>query len=128
MSSGSKSTGGSKGMSGASRQIPAKISEEMTKEIQDLAVKSFLTVGCSGVVRIDFLIDKDTDKVYVNELNTIPGSLSFYLWEPTGKKYTELLEDLIKLALKKYREKEDLMFTFDSNILSMQGGLKGIKK
>ena len=56
------------------------------------------------------------------------GSLSFYLWEPTGKKYTELLEDLIKLALKKYREKEDLMFTFDSNILSMQGGLKGIKK
>lgn len=128
MSSGSKSAGGSKGMSGASRQIPAKISEEMTKKIQDLAVKSFLTVGCSGVVRIDFLIDKDTDMVYVNELNTIPGSLSFYLWEPTGKKYTELLEDLIKLALKKYREKEDLMFTFDSNILSMQGGLKGIKK
>lgn len=125
MSNGSKS--GSKGMSGASRQIPADISPEMTKEVQRLAVEAFKTIGCAGVVRIDFLVDKDTNKIYVNELNTIPGSLSFYLWEATGKKYVQLTEDLIKLALKKEREKEQLMFTFDSNILSMQGGIKGSK-
>ncbi len=125
--SNSSKYGGSKGMSGASRQIPADIDEEITKEIQKLAVDTFKTIGCAGVVRIDFLIDKDTNKVFVNELNTIPGSLAFYLWEATGKKYVELTEDLIKLALKKDREKEELMFTFDTNILSMQGGLKGAK-
>lgn len=126
MSNGSKGSG-SKGMSGASRQIPALISPEMTKEIQKLALDSFRTLGCAGVSRIDFLVDKDTDKVYVNELNTIPGSLAFYLWEATGKKYSQLTEDLIKLALKKDREKQELMFTFDSNILAMQGGIKGSK-
>lgn len=126
MSNGSKGSG-SKGMSGASRQIPALISEEMTKEIQKLALDSFRTLGCAGVSRIDFLVDRDTDKVYVNELNTIPGSLAFYLWEATGKKYSQLTEDLISLALKKDREKQQLMFTFDSNILAMQGGAKGSK-
>ena len=126
MGNGAK-TSGSKGMSGASRQIPALISEEMTKEIQKLALSSFRTLGCAGVSRIDFLIDKDTNKVYVNELNTIPGSLAFYLWEATGKRYSQLTEDLINLALKKDREKQALMFTFDSNILAMQGGVKGSK-
>ena len=126
MSNGAKESG-SKGMSGASRQIPALLSEEMTKEIQKLALDSFRTLGCAGVSRIDFLVDKDTDKVYVNELNTIPGSLAFYLWEASGKKYSQLTEDLIKLALKKDREKQALMFTFDSNILAMQGGVKGSK-
>ncbi|MBC8062323.1 MAG: D-alanine--D-alanine ligase [Clostridiaceae bacterium] len=126
MSNGSKGSG-SKGMSGASRQIPALITEEMTKEIQRLALESFRTIGCAGVCRIDFLIDRETAKVYVNELNTIPGSLAFYLWEATGKKYSQLTEELIKLALKKDREKQELMFTFDSNILAMQGGIKGSK-
>ena len=126
MSNGSKGSG-SKGMSGASRQIPALLTEDMTKEIQRLAVDSFITLGCAGVSRIDFLVDRDTSKVYVNELNTIPGSLAFYLWEASGKKYIQLTEDLIKLALKKDREKQELMFTFDSNILAMQGGIKGSK-
>ncbi|MDP4147762.1 MAG: D-alanine--D-alanine ligase, partial [Bacillota bacterium] len=101
----------------------------VSKEIQTLAVDTFRTLGCSGVVRIDFMIDRDTDTVYVNELNTIPGSLAFYLWEATGLNFEGLMDEMVKLALKKGREKEQLMFTYDTNLLSLQGGLKGgIKK
>lgn len=120
---------GGKGMGGAARQLPADIPAETTALIQDLAVKTFHVLDCSGVSRIDFLIDSDTSRVYVNEINTIPGSLSFYLWEATGKSFTELTEDLIQLALKRTRERENLVFTYDTNILAMKvkGSAKGIK-
>ncbi|MFA9557925.1 D-alanine--D-alanine ligase family protein [Evansella sp. AB-rgal1] len=125
----SKEGGASKGMESTNRVIPAEISEDKTKEIQELAVRAFQVLGCSGVSRIDFMIDKDTDKVYINEINTIPGSLSFYLWEPTGKPYKELTNDLIKLALKRTREREQLMFSIDSNLFSLSklSGGKGSK-
>lgn len=119
---------GTKGMSSAVRKLPAELPEEMTAEIRNLAVKTFQAVGCNGVSRIDFIVDKNTNKVYVNEINTIPGSLSFYLWEATGKSFEQLTDELIKLALKRDREKKQVVFTYDTNILSMQGGLKGIKK
>jgi D-alanine-D-alanine ligase len=79
---------------------------------------AFKALGCSGVSRVDFLVDKDTNEVFVNEINTIPGSLSFYLWEATGMKYQKLLDELIKLALKRERDAEKLNFSFDSNLLS----------
>ena len=116
-----------KGMSGATRKIPADIPQEMTQRIKSLAMDAFKAMGCSGVVRIDFIIDKGSDMVYVNEANTIPGSLAFYLWEPTGKKFSELTDDLIRLALKKGREKARLTTTYESNLLS-SGGIKGLKK
>lgn len=122
--------GGQKqGMASLKRIIPARISDDKAVEIKNLASKAFKTLGCSGVVRIDFIIDKDTDTVYINEFNTIPGSLSFYLWEKTDKPYTVLLDDLIKIALKKKRKKESLQTSFDTNILSnfVGGGLKGSK-
>lgn len=119
---------GTKGMSSATRKLPAELPDEMTEEIRNLAVKTFQTIGCNGVARIDFIIDKNTNKVYVNEINTIPGSLSFYLWEATGKPFEQLTDELIKLALKRDREKKQVVYTYDTNILSMQGGLKGIKK
>ncbi|MCD8510674.1 MAG: D-alanine--D-alanine ligase [Bacillus sp. (in: Bacteria)] len=115
----SKDGGASKGMEATNRVIPAEIGEEKTKEVQELAKAAFQTLGCSGVSRIDFMIDKDTDKVYINEINTIPGSLSFYLWEPTGKPYKQLTSDLIQLALKRAREREKLMFSIDSNLFSL---------
>lgn len=120
---------GGKGMGGAARQLPAKISAEQTALIQELAVKTFHVLDCSGVSRIDFLIDTASDQVYVNEINTIPGSLSFYLWEATGKSFTELTEDLIQLALKRTRERDNLVFSYDTNILAMKGkgGAKGVK-
>lgn len=118
---------GSKGMSSATREIPAKISDELTTKIRKLATDTFSALGCSGVIRIDFLMNNETKEVYVNEVNTIPGSLSFYLWEATGVSFEKLMDELIRLALKKSRDKEALMFTYDTNILSLNGGLKGAK-
>ncbi len=111
----------------ANKKIPADISEEKTKEIQELAKKVFKVLGCSGVARVDFLIDTKTDKVYVNEINTIPGALSFYLWEATGKTFEQELDEIIDIAIKREREKEKLTFSYDQNILAMQGSKIGSK-
>ncbi|WP_261134850.1 D-alanine--D-alanine ligase family protein [Bacillus sp. Marseille-Q3570] len=126
--SSSKGGGASKGMESTNRKIPAELSAEKTAEVQRLAKETFQTLGCSGVSRIDFLIDKTTDNVYVNEINTIPGSLSFYLWEPTGKSFKELTSDMIQLALKRERERESLTFSVDSNLFSLHSGGKGGSK
>ena len=120
---------GSKGMASLSRKLPADLTPDKTEEIQKIAVETFKAIGASGVVRIDFLMDgDDNDKVYVNEINTIPGSLSFYLWEATGVKYPELCDRLIELAFKRQRERENTMFTIDTNILNETSfGQKGSK-
>lgn len=126
---GGKSKGGSKGMASLSRAIPANISQERREEIRQMAVRAFKCLGCSGVARIDFMIDKETDRVYLNEINTIPGSLAFYLWEPVGVSYPQLLERMIQLALKRHRENRKLTFSFDTNVLAgvKLGGVKGAK-
>ncbi len=82
------------------------------------------------MTRLDFIIDKASDTIYLNELNTIPGSLAFYLWAESGKPYEELLEDLIELAYRKDRRKSKLQFSNETNILSTAniGGSKGSKK
>ena len=117
---GAKGGSGSKGagMANLSRKIPAELSPEKREEIRELAVKSFKALGCCGVSRIDFMIDEEEDKLYFNEINPIPGSLSFYLWEPVGVPYKELLDRMIQLALKRARIEDSLTFTFDTNILA----------
>ena len=124
----SKSKGASKGMVNTDRIIPARIDKDLIKKIEDLSVKTFKVLNLSGVVRIDYLIDTKTKNVYVNEPNIIPGSLAFYLWEAKGKKYTELLDDLVKLAIKDYKAKEKKTCSFDTNILKNFDGSKGTKK
>ena len=119
-------TGGSKGMASLSRKVPADLTEEESNYIRNFACDIFKTLGCSGVVRIDFMIDKDTNTVYANEINTIPGSLAFYLWEATGTPYKELLDKMISLAFKRDRARKDLTFTIDTNILASVN-LKGAK-
>ena len=84
-------------------------------------------LNSSGVVRIDFLIDKKKKKVYINEINSCPGSLAFYLWEPTGKDYSELLDDMVNIAIKDYKKRTNKVHSFDSNILQGFAGSKGIK-
>ncbi|MBQ3905264.1 MAG: D-alanine--D-alanine ligase [Acetatifactor sp.] len=118
---------GSKGMASVARKIPADLSPEKREEVRDLAVRSFKALGCNGVARIDFMIDEETGKLYFNEINTIPGSLAFYLWEPIGIPYKELLDRMIQLAFKRRRTEESLTFTFDTNILNSAsfGGSKG---
>ncbi len=113
--------GSSKGMSAIKKKLPADIPEEQSQLIKKLAMDTFKTLGCSGVARVDFLIDKDTNRVYVNEINTIPGSLSFYLWEATGKPFPKLIDDLIGLALKRERERKSIVFSYDINILALKG-------
>lgn len=120
------------GMAALDRKIPADITLERKKEIQDLAIKTFKTLGCSGVSRIDFMIDKDTDELYVNEINTIPGALSFYLWQATDLKFEKEIDKLVELAFKRQREREDRTYSYDENILAMSGsgklGSKGSKQ
>ncbi len=123
-------SGGSKGMAGVSRKIPAELSPEERENVRNMAVRAFKALGCCGVSRIDFMIDEDNGKLYFNEINTIPGSLAFYLWEPIGVPYSELLDRCIKLALKRKRTEDNLTFTFDTNILNTAsfGGAKGAKR
>lgn len=129
-----KKTGSaSKGMASTSRIIPARISDKLTNEIQECSKKVFRIMNFSGVCRIDYLIDSKTQKFYVNEPNTIPGSLSFYLWKEAGMKYSDLLDEMIQIAIKEYKHKSKKVRSFDSNILqgfnSSKGckGLKGLK-
>ena len=119
----------SKGMASASRIIPARIDKSLEDKIKAASKKAFKILNLSGVCRIDYLIDKKTNKFYINEPNTIPGSLSFYLWEPTGKKYEDLLDDMITLAIKDYKNRSRKIYSFESNILSNYSvkGLKGMK-
>lgn len=117
--------GGSKGMATLKRKIPAEITAEQSKTIKEYAVKAFKVLGCSGVSRIDFMMDTKTGKIWLNEINTIPGSLSFYLWEPIGVPYSKLLDKMIDLSLKRQRDAENITYAFDSNVL--QGAAAGIR-
>ncbi|MBO5008361.1 MAG: D-alanine--D-alanine ligase [Clostridia bacterium] len=123
------SKGGSKGMASLKRKIPADITPEQRDTIREMAVNAFKCLGCNGIVRIDFMIDKSTGEIFLNEINTIPGSLSFYLWEPLGVKYTELLDRMIQIALKRNREQAEISYAFDTNVLEgvSFGGAKGSK-
>ena len=131
--SGGKKMGGVKGeneksMNAGVLKLPAEIDSKTRAKIQELSKKTFKVLGCTGVVRIDYIIDQDSNEVFVNEINTIPGSLSFHLWKATNLKYKDLLDKLIDLSLKRKREEENMTFSFDSNILAgYENGFGGTK-
>ena len=132
---GAKKTGNeeSQGMASAARIVPAPIPDDKTEEIRDLACKIFRTLGAAGVCRIDFMMNSETGEIYANEINTIPGSLAFYLWEATGMRFAELMDELIRLALDRARRKERMTFSYDTNLLetyseSSAKGAKGAKR
>ena len=116
-------------MASLKRKIPADITDEQRNTIRKMAVDAFKCLGCNGIVRIDFMIDTVSGEIYLNEINTIPGSLSFYLWEPLGVKYPELLDQMIELGIKRHRESEEISYAFDTNVLEGMsfGGAKGAK-
>jgi D-alanine-D-alanine ligase len=107
--------GKEKGMKGSGRKIPADIPDQLREKIQGMAISAFSATDCRGVVRVDFLV-KNED-VYINEINTIPGSLSFYLWKAAGIQFSELLDRLILLAKDIFSEKSTLFYKYDSQIL-----------
>ena len=104
--------------SATNRIIPAVISKELEVKIKTLALKSYQILEMSGVVRIDFLYDNESETIYLNEINTIPGSLAFYLFEKEGITFTKLINILIKNALFEKQQKEKLVTHFNSNVLS----------
>ncbi|HBQ60226.1 MAG TPA: D-alanine--D-alanine ligase, partial [Balneolaceae bacterium] len=117
---------GDKGMASADRIIPADISGELTKKIQRLATKTFSALDASGLARLDFLVNANTEEVYFNEINTIPGSFSFYLWEKSDLRFDALLEELVDIGLKQHQAKNGRVRSYDTNLLS-EKALKGIK-
>lgn len=118
-----------RGMAASDKRIPADLPKEMTEKIRQMATDTFKALSCHGVSRIDVMIDKETDEIYVNEINTIPGSLSYYLWEASGIPFGELMDRLVKLAYKRKREIDRKTFSYDTNIFTLKGGIKGgIKK
>ncbi|MEG0253850.1 MAG: D-alanine--D-alanine ligase, partial [Muribaculaceae bacterium] len=121
---GSKSA---KGMQASQKRIPAELPDDVTKRIQFLAGETFRVLSCHGASRVDVIIDRKTSNVYVNEINTIPGSLSFYLWEATGISFEKLMERLVELALKRKREQGMKIVSYDHNIFSLGKGIKGGK-
>ena len=113
-----KGTKGSKGMASTSRKVPADITSAQKKKVETMAIKAFKALNAKGAVRIDFIIDEETGEVYVNEINSIPGSLAFYLWSEVGIDFTKECDELIQNALRMYREKQKKTYSFDTNILS----------
>ena len=112
---GSKSAG--KGMASLKRILPAPIEPELRDRIQTLSKTIFKRMDCKGVVRIDFMYDTPTDELYITEINTIPGSLAFYLWKEAGVTYAALIDRIVDCALKAHEEKNESNYAFTSNIL-----------
>ncbi len=117
------------GMHAAQKRIPAELPEDIAAECRRLASETFRVLSCHGVSRVDLIMDGNTNKVYVNEINTIPGSLSYYLWEAAGLSFEGLMDKLVRLALKRNRDAQNKTLSFSQNIFAMGGGVKGgIKK
>lgn len=112
------------GMASQERRIPAPISEQLTKQVQENAIAAFRAIDASGVARVDAFVKEETNEAWVMEINTVPGSFSFYLWEATGLSFDALLDELMDIALATHRERSELMFTFDSGMLEADGGSK----
>ena len=92
-------------MASTNRVLPAKLDKKVREEVERIAVEAFKALGSSGNARIDFLIDSKTNKVYINEINSIPGSLAFYLWEAKGQDFTKVLDDMINIGIKDYKKR-----------------------
>jgi D-alanine-D-alanine ligase len=114
--------GGKKnGMASATRRIPAPISNSLTQKVQAEAKRVFELLDCTGVIRIDFFVNPSTEEIFVIEPNTIPGSMSFYLWEATGIEYPELVDRLVEIAETVAKKKQEITTTFNSSIIEKSG-------
>jgi len=120
--------GGSKGMASLHRVLPAPIEEELRDRIQTLSRRIFRMMDCKGVVRIDYMFDRVGGEIYITEINTIPGSLAFYLWENAGMPYRQLIDKLVACAEKAHEDRNAANYAFSSDILKGAAlGAKGSK-
>ena len=123
--------GGSKGMASLHRVLPAPIEDDLRIRIQEVSKSIFRMMDCKGVVRIDYMFDRDSGGLYITEINVIPGSLAFYLWENAGMPYRELIDRMVELAEKAHLDKNQANYAYTSDILkgAVFGtkGAKGVK-
>ena len=118
----------SRGMKSLSRVVPAPIGDELTGRIQTMTCDIFKLLDCCGTVRVDFILDQN-DMLFVNEPNTIPGSLAFYLWKASGLDFPKLIEKMVEDALRTHADKNSSVFAYDSSILKkVAAGTKGSKR
>ena len=121
-------SGGSKGMASLRRVLPAPIEDELRNEIQEMSKVIFRLLDCKGVVRIDYMFDRQSGEIYITEINTIPGSLAFYLWENAGMDYSRLIDRMIDFAEKANADKNQANYAYSSDILKgITFGSKGAK-
>ena len=118
-----QTVGTKNGMQNLDRFVPAKITKKQQKAIENFAKKIFFATKSKGVVRIDFLIDLDINKIYANEINTIPGSFAFYLWQKSGLDFNKLLDRIIDISIKNFAEQKKLTTKFYSSVLTKSAKL-----
>ena len=119
-----------KGMASADRVIPADIDDDLAASISETAVRVFKLINGSGLARLDFLVNRDTNEYFFNEINTIPGSFSFYLWKESDIPFTRLLTELIQIAIDQHQKKNGRVQSYETNLLSQKAvkGMKGLKR
>jgi D-alanine-D-alanine ligase len=120
---------GGEGMKSAERIIPAPLAPDMTQQIQEIAVRAFQAIDGRGTARIDFLVKPDSSAIYLNEINTMPGSLAFYLWHDMGMTAADVTTQLITLAQQAHAEKRRTSYDYQTNLVALTAarGLKGVK-
>lgn len=119
-----KDGGTQTGKSERSVIIPAKLDEKTTREVQEMAIKIFKLFGCFGMARIDFLYDSKENKIYANEINTIPGTLYEHLWKASGVKLNEIIRRLIDVAVERQNRKKEITHLFQSDLLTQTDSMK----
>lgn len=121
-------SGGKKGqgVNNLYSEIPANIKPDLSQLVEDLGKRTYKALGCSGIARVDFLIDKNTEQIYVSEVNTLPGSLYYHNWKKAGVSALELISELIRLAEERFKAGQEITYTFNSNILKSDGGAKAL--
>ncbi len=121
-------SGGSKGMASLHRVLPAPIEDSLRDRIQEMSSDIFRMMDCKGCVRIDYMFDRDSGELYITEINTIPGSMAFYLWEYAGMPYRELIDRMVEFAEKAHSDKNQANYAYTSDILkNVSLGTKGAK-
>lgn len=121
---------GAAGMKGAERKIPAPVSDELTARIKQMAIDAFTAIDGRGIARVDFLVREAAGEVFLNEINTLPGSMAFYLWQEEGLSPADVVDRLIALAVEAYADKRKTVYNFKTPLIDHAAarGLKGIKK
>ncbi len=121
-------SGGSKGMASLHRVLPAPIEDTLRDRIREMSKDIFRMMDCKGCVRIDYMFDRDSGELYITEINTIPGSMAFYLWEYAGMPYRTLIDSLVAYAEKAHSDKNQANYAYTSDILKNTAlGAKGAK-